>query len=66
MASDEREEVMQASAIEGFDPREWPLVVGAVEAERLALAAEARIQPSRTYDEREHWQILANHYWAQA
>jgi hypothetical protein len=25
-----------------------------------------RIQPSRTYDGREHWQILANHYWAQA
>jgi hypothetical protein len=58
---------MQAvTVIEGYDPMEWPLVVGVVEAERLALAAESRIQPSRTYDEREHWQILANHYWAQA
>lgn len=34
--------------------------------ERMALAAERRIQPAQTQDERERWQRIAEYHWGLA
>lgn len=34
--------------------------------ERLAKAAEDKIQPAKTQGEREHWQRVADHHWGRA